>query len=58
MTDLGVTGGGAGRHMVYHAGKTDHTIEAGAMIEHVIALVEGKVAEIEAAKARVLEAAE
>ena len=58
MTDLGVTGGGAGRHMVYHAGKTDHTIEAAAMVEHVIALVEGKVAEIEAAKARVLEAAE
>ncbi len=58
MTDLGVTGGGAGRHMVYHAGKTDHTIAAGEMVEHVIALVEAKVAEIQAEKARVLEAAE
>ncbi len=58
MTDLGVTGGGAGRHMVYHAGKTDHTIEAEGMVEHVIALVEAKVAEIQAEKARVLEAAE
>ena len=58
MTDLGVTGGGAGRHMVYHAGKTDHTIEAESMVEHVIALVEAKVAEIQADKARVPVAAE
>ena len=58
MTDLGVTGGGAGRHMVYHAGKTDHTIEAESMVEHVIALVEAKVAEIQAEKARALVAAE
>ncbi len=57
MTDLGVTGGGAGRHMIYHAGKTDHTIAAGGMVEHVIELVEKKVAEIQAEKARVLEAA-
>ena len=27
MTDIGVTGGGNGRHMVYRAGKTDHTID-------------------------------
>ena len=27
MTDLGVTGGGNGRHMMYSAGKTDHTID-------------------------------
>ena len=27
MTDLGLTGGGAGRHMVYAAGKQDHTVD-------------------------------
>ncbi|HEX4259523.1 MAG TPA: flavodoxin-dependent (E)-4-hydroxy-3-methylbut-2-enyl-diphosphate synthase [Acetobacteraceae bacterium] len=46
MTDIGVTGGGAGRHMVYSAGKQDHPIEAAAMIEHVVALVEAKAAEL------------
>ena len=46
MTDIGVTGGGAGRHMVYRAGKTDHTIEAGRMIEHIVELVEAKAAEL------------
>src|SRR5450432_3842733 len=34
MTDLGVTGGGNGRHMVYRAGKTDHTIPGTNMVEH------------------------
>ncbi len=48
MTDLGVTGGGAGKHMVYMAGKTDHTLE-GDMIEHVVELVEKRAAEIKAA---------
>lgn len=42
MTDLGVTGGGNGRHMVYAAGKTDHTIEGIAMIDHIVDLVEKK----------------
>ncbi|HJS83935.1 MAG TPA: flavodoxin-dependent (E)-4-hydroxy-3-methylbut-2-enyl-diphosphate synthase [Acetobacteraceae bacterium] len=46
MTDIGVTGGGAGRHMVYRAGKTDHTIEAGRMIDHIVELVEAKAAEL------------
>ena len=48
MTDLGVTGGGAGRHMVYRAGKTDHTVEAGGMVEHIVALVEAKAEELRA----------
>ena len=48
MTDLGVTGGGAGRHMVYSAGKTDHTIAAGDMIEHIVELVEKRAAELAA----------
>ncbi|MBB3172940.1 (E)-4-hydroxy-3-methylbut-2-enyl-diphosphate synthase [Endobacter medicaginis] len=51
MTDLGVTGGGSGRHMVYSAGKQDHTTADGDMVEHVIELVEQKVAEIQAAEA-------
>ena len=28
MTDIGLTGGGNGRHMIYRAGKTDHTIDS------------------------------
>jgi (E)-4-hydroxy-3-methylbut-2-enyl-diphosphate synthase len=52
MTDLGVTGGGAGRHMVYAAGRQDHTIDKGSMIDHVVELVEQKAAAIRAAEAR------
>ena len=50
MTDIGVTGGGNGRHMVYAAGKTDHTIESGDMIERIVGLVEKKAAALEAEK--------
>ena len=50
MTDIGVTGGGNGRHMVYRAGKTDHTIDGGDMIEHIVELVEAKAAELKAAE--------
>lgn len=54
MTDIGITGGGNGRHMVYAAGKTDHTIEGERMIDHVVELVEARAmrlqAEAEAAK--------
>ncbi len=48
MTDIGVTGGGNGRHMVYAAGKTDHTIESGDMLERIVDLVERKAAALEA----------
>jgi (E)-4-hydroxy-3-methylbut-2-enyl-diphosphate synthase len=50
MTDIGLTGGGSGRHMVYAAGKTDHTIGAEGMIDHIVELVEAKVAAIKAAE--------
>ncbi|MGH7058447.1 MAG: flavodoxin-dependent (E)-4-hydroxy-3-methylbut-2-enyl-diphosphate synthase, partial [Acetobacteraceae bacterium] len=50
MTDLGLTGGGAGRHMIYHAGKTDHTIDEASMVEHIVDLVEAKAAELAALK--------
>lgn len=52
MTDLGVTGGGAGRHMVYSTGKQDHTVDRDAMIDHVVELVEQKAAAIRAAEVK------
>jgi (E)-4-hydroxy-3-methylbut-2-enyl-diphosphate synthase len=58
MTDIGVTGGGQGRHMVYMAGRTDHTVHGQSMIEHIVELVEQKAAAIEAEKAKAKEAAE
>ncbi|MBX6376556.1 MAG: flavodoxin-dependent (E)-4-hydroxy-3-methylbut-2-enyl-diphosphate synthase [Acetobacteraceae bacterium] len=51
MTDIGVTGGGAGTHMVYRAGRTDHTVKGEAMVDHIVELVEAKAAEMAAAKA-------
>jgi (E)-4-hydroxy-3-methylbut-2-enyl-diphosphate synthase len=50
-TDIGVTGGGNGKHMIYLSGVTDHTINDEQMVDHVVKLVEAKAAEIEAAKA-------
>lgn len=58
MTDIGITGGGGGRHMVYVAGKTDHQIDTDAMIEHVVDLVEKKVAAIQAEQHAARRAAE
>jgi (E)-4-hydroxy-3-methylbut-2-enyl-diphosphate synthase len=49
MTDLGVTGGGNGRHMIYSAGKTDHTIDGASMVDHIVKLVEAKAAQLKAA---------
>jgi (E)-4-hydroxy-3-methylbut-2-enyl-diphosphate synthase len=49
MTDLGITGGGAGRHMVYSAGRQDHTVDKDAMIDHVVELVETRAAALRAA---------
>ena len=48
MTDIGITGGGAGRHMVFLAGKTDHTVESDRLVEHIVELVEQKAALIAA----------
>src|SRR3990167_2750596 len=60
-TDIGLTGGGAGKHMVYLSGVTDHHVTSEAMLDHIVGLVEGKAAEIEAAMSdagNVTEAAE
>lgn len=51
MTDIGVTGGGNGRHMVYAAGRTDHTMDGTDMVAHIVDLVERKAAALEAAAA-------
>jgi (E)-4-hydroxy-3-methylbut-2-enyl-diphosphate synthase len=50
-TDIGLTGGGAGKHMVYLSGITDHTVQDAGLVDHIVKLVEAKAAEIEAAKA-------
>lgn len=57
-TDIGITGGGGGKHMVYLSGVTSHHIDEPAMVDHIVSLVEKKAAEIEAAKAMTLLAAE
>ena len=56
-TDIGITGGGAGKHMVYLSGVTDHHVADAEMLDHIVELVEAKAAEIEAAE-QVAEAAE
>jgi (E)-4-hydroxy-3-methylbut-2-enyl-diphosphate synthase len=50
-TDIGLTGGGNGKHMVYLSGVTDHHIQDADMVDHIVRLVETKAAEIEAANA-------
>ncbi|QIL02611.1 flavodoxin-dependent (E)-4-hydroxy-3-methylbut-2-enyl-diphosphate synthase [Sphingomonas sinipercae] len=59
-TDIGITGGGNGKHMVYLSGVTDHHVQDEGMIDHIVALVEAKAAELEAAAAHepILDAAE
>jgi (E)-4-hydroxy-3-methylbut-2-enyl-diphosphate synthase len=47
-TDIGLTGGGNGKHMVYLSGVTDHVVDSERMLDHIAALVEAKAAEIEA----------
>ena len=49
MTDVGVTGGGNGNHMVYVNGLRDHKMTQDQFVDHVVELVETKAAEIDAA---------
>src|SRR5690606_25840817 len=46
-TDIGITGGGAGKHMVYLSGVTDHHVSDADMLDHIVALVEAKARETE-----------
>ncbi|HEU0310302.1 MAG TPA: flavodoxin-dependent (E)-4-hydroxy-3-methylbut-2-enyl-diphosphate synthase, partial [Sphingomicrobium sp.] len=58
-TDIGITGGGQGKHMIYLSGVTDHHVQDADMVEHIVRLVEEKAAEIEAGlTAPTLDAAE
>ena len=50
-TDIGLTGGGNGTHMVYLGGLRDHRLKDAGIVDHLVELVEAKAAEIEAAKA-------
>ncbi|MBU0670096.1 MAG: flavodoxin-dependent (E)-4-hydroxy-3-methylbut-2-enyl-diphosphate synthase [Alphaproteobacteria bacterium] len=50
-TDIGLTGGGNGKHMVFLSGVTDHTVQSEDMLEHIVKLVEAKAAQIEAGEA-------
>jgi (E)-4-hydroxy-3-methylbut-2-enyl-diphosphate synthase len=53
-TDIGITGGGNGKHMVYLSGVTDHHVRDEEMVDHIVRLVEAKAAEIEGAEAAAL----
>lgn len=47
-TDIGLTGGGNGNHMVYLSGMTDHKITDDKLVDHIVSLVEEKAAEMDA----------
>jgi (E)-4-hydroxy-3-methylbut-2-enyl-diphosphate synthase len=50
-TDIGFTGGGNGTHQVYVAGIPHHRLKDENIVDHLVAMVEKKAAEIEAANA-------
>ena len=58
MTDVGFTGGGAGRGMVYLAGKKSHAMTNEQMIEHIVEQVEKKAEELDAEQSAAVQAAE
>ncbi|NGM47615.1 flavodoxin-dependent (E)-4-hydroxy-3-methylbut-2-enyl-diphosphate synthase [Rhodobacter sp. SGA-6-6] len=55
MTDIGFTGGGAGKGMVYMAGRQDHTMTNEKMIDHIVELVEKRAEELAALEAQAAE---
>ena len=50
-TDIGLTGGGNGNHMIYLSGVTDHKIDDENMVEHIVGLVEKKAAQLKIERA-------
>jgi (E)-4-hydroxy-3-methylbut-2-enyl-diphosphate synthase len=58
MTDVGFTGGGAGRGMVYLAGRKSHAMTNDQMIDHIVEQVERKAEELEAERSAAAQAAE
>ncbi|MEQ8815647.1 MAG: flavodoxin-dependent (E)-4-hydroxy-3-methylbut-2-enyl-diphosphate synthase [Thalassobaculum sp.] len=57
-TDIGITGGGNGTHMVYIAGQPHHRLKQADVVDHMVELIEQKAAEIEAEMAAAAAAAE
>jgi (E)-4-hydroxy-3-methylbut-2-enyl-diphosphate synthase len=51
-TDIGLTGGGRGTHQIYLSGMADHRLSNGDIVEHVVELVETRVAAIKAEAAK------
>ena len=47
-TDIGLTGGGNGTHLIYLSGVADHKIDDARLVDHLVELVDRKVREIEA----------
>ena len=47
-TQIGLTGGGKGTHMVYVSGVADHKIGDDDLVDHIVALVEDRAAAIDA----------
>ena len=52
QTDVGLTGGGKGTHMVYLNGLGDHRTKSDNLLDHIVELVEKKAAEIDAERPR------
>ncbi len=51
-TDIGLTGGAKGRnHKVYVGGIADHNVDDEKLVDHIVGMVEAKVAAIQAAEA-------
>ena len=47
-TDIGLAGGGRDTHQIYLSGMADHRLSNGDIVEHVVDLVEARVAELKA----------
>ena len=58
QTDVGLTGGGRGNHMIYVSGIADHKIEDDKIVDHVVELVEAKAREIVAGEPLTADAAQ
>ncbi len=56
-TDIGITGGGKGTHMVYLAGQPDHRLQNSDIVDHMVGLIEEKANEIDAERAAEAQAA-
>jgi (E)-4-hydroxy-3-methylbut-2-enyl-diphosphate synthase len=48
MTDIGLTGGGKGSHLVYMSGSADHKVSSSDIVEHIVELVEARAAALKA----------